>query len=98
LFRRYDPNSSRTINLNEIPSDFKEDLSKWIHAPNDWDNVLEERFKESENAENRLKKAFKVKNDSNPVGIFHSLPVEGLSVDTVFELVEAHLIRPVPST
>ncbi|KAJ3305969.1 hypothetical protein HDV03_000811 [Kappamyces sp. JEL0829] len=99
LYRRHDPSSARSINLKEIPDELAHaDLSGWIHAPADWDASLESRFKDYEQTEKELKKAFGTKTSASYNGVFHSINANESNADVVFELVEAHLIRPVPLT
>ena len=61
------------------------------------------RFNEYETTERDLKKTA-----SNPTGIFHTINSDGVgeddefgvnpSVETVFELIQGHLARPIPVT
>lgn len=107
-YRRYDPKSSRVVNLKNVPKDLaSKDLSNWIHTASDHEEILEARFNEYESTEKELKKVFSVKNESNPTGVFHYIQGEGIGegdekgqnpfADTVFELAQSYLIRPVPS-
>lgn len=109
VYRRYDPESSQVVNLKKVPKQLvKKDLSKWIQAPKDFDTVLEMRFNEYETTERDLKKFYGVRSTSNPTGIFHSINSDGIgeedesgvnpSVETVFELVQGHLARPIPAS
>jgi hypothetical protein len=107
--RRYDPESSRIVNLKSIPKDLEgKDLSSWIHAPFDHEKALEERFKVYENVEKEMKKLYGLKNNVNTNGIFHSIPSEGVGEgdadgsnphqQKVLELAEGYLVRPIPQS
>ena len=66
------------------------------------------RFNEYEITERDLKKMYGVRTASNPTGIFHTINSDGVgeddefgvnpSVETVFELIQGHLARPIPVT
>lgn len=66
------------------------------------------RFNEYETTERDLKKMYGVRTASNPTGIFHTINGDGVgeddefgvnpSVETVFELIQGHLARPIPVT
>lgn len=102
--RRFDPESSRVVNIKNLPSDLSPELvSKWIQSPKDVNVVLDERFKEYESTEKELKKNYGIKSSINPTGIFHSISSESIGEEEeysekVFDLIQGHLLRPVPST
>jgi hypothetical protein len=93
--------------LKGIPKHLTQnDFSHWIHAPKDADNVLEARFSEYESTEKELKRMYGLRETSNPTGIFHYITSKGVceddekgvnqAVETVFELIQGHLARPIP--
>jgi adenylate kinase family enzyme len=106
--RRHDPNSARVVNLKKLPSNLStKDVSSWIQAPEDQEEVVEARFKEYETAERDLRKVYGIRTPTNPTGIMHSIASSGVgegqdgkneSVERVWELVEGHLWRPIPVT
>jgi adenylate kinase family enzyme len=109
FYRRYDPDSAEVVNLKRVPKHLaKKDLSKWIQAPKDFDAALEMRFNDYETTEKDLKKIYGLRTESNPTGIFHTINSDGIgeddevgvnqSVETVFELIQGHLARPIPIT
>jgi hypothetical protein len=109
LYRRYDPNSSRVINLQSLPSDISADIAAtWIHAPADTKEKLAIRFREYEAAERDLKKAYGLRNGENATGIMHGIDNPGIGegdaqghnqfIEKCFERVEACLLRPIPNT
>jgi adenylate kinase family enzyme len=107
LKRRYDPYSSRCVNLVSIPTELQnENLDKWIRAPNDSDEVVKQRFHLFESTEKTLKDFYGLRTETNETGVMHYLDNDGIGeslgdeptllIKKVFEVVEAHLLRPVP--
>ncbi|KAJ3273042.1 Adenylate kinase 8 [Terramyces sp. JEL0728] len=105
---RYDPNSARVVNLKKIPDDLKNaDFDKWIHAKQDRNEYLETKFETYDVWERELVKVYNVKENSCPTGIMHYIESEGVgeadengenpSMERLFEKVQGHLLRPIPS-
>ncbi|KAJ3325571.1 Adenylate kinase 8 [Boothiomyces sp. JEL0866] len=106
--RRYDPNTSRVVNLMKIPNDLKNvDFEKWIHTKQDQNEYLETKFEIYDVWERELMKVYNLKENNCPTGIMHYIESEGVgeadengenpSLERLFELVEGHLLRPIPS-
>ena len=92
----------------KIPNDLKNvDFDKWIHAKQDRNEFLETKFETYDVWERELMKVYNLKESNCPTGIMHYIESEGVgeadengenpSMDKLLELVEGHLLRPIPS-
>ncbi|KAI8899563.1 adenylate kinase-domain-containing protein [Globomyces pollinis-pini] len=107
--RRYDPISSRIVNLDKVPKDLKNvDLNTWLRARADTEEIFQGRFDNYETAERELKKFYGLRDSANPLGVMHSVQSDGVgeedengeqpTLKAVFDVIDGHLLRPVPNS
>ena len=106
--RRYDPISSRVVNIDAVPSDLKNrDVSKWLIKSQDQKEVIVDRLKRSMNIKKELEKAYGYRKQESPnTGIMYDIVSTGLGeievdkdhpdFDRVLEVIEGSLLRPIP--